>query len=184
MAEIAAAILTAAPPRFALAGISMGGYICLEIMRLAPERVIKLALLDTSARPDTPAQTTQRRALVALARTSDFGALVGQAMNALLHPAHQNDPAIREVNVRMGLTVGVEGLSRQTGGGNRTCRQPPQSSGHIRAYPRSPSGTVILSHRRSRLRRWRRPSQMLGLWSCRNAAVRQRWNSRKPSIAL
>ena len=52
--EMAAAILAAAPPRFALAGISMGGYICFEIMRQAPERVIKLALLNTSARPDTP----------------------------------------------------------------------------------------------------------------------------------
>src|SRR4051794_28223718 len=62
IAAIAAAIVAAAPPRFALAGISMGGLICLEIMRQAPERVIKLALLDTSARPDTPEQTAQRRA--------------------------------------------------------------------------------------------------------------------------
>src|SRR3984885_2686961 len=57
MAEIASAILATAPPRFALGGISMGGYLCFEILRQAPERVIKLALLDTSARPDTPAQT-------------------------------------------------------------------------------------------------------------------------------
>src|SRR5579863_6533753 len=52
--QIARRILASAPPQFALAGISMGGYICLEIMRLAPDRVIKLALIDTSARPDTP----------------------------------------------------------------------------------------------------------------------------------
>src|ERR1700730_4786503 len=65
IAEMAAAILAAAPPRFALAGISMCGYIELEIMRQAPERVIKLALLDTEARADTPAQTAQRRALLA-----------------------------------------------------------------------------------------------------------------------
>jgi pimeloyl-ACP methyl ester carboxylesterase len=57
---MAAAILAAAPPRFALAGISMGGYICLEILRQAPQRVIKLALLDTSARPDAPEQIAQR----------------------------------------------------------------------------------------------------------------------------
>jgi len=102
MAEIAAAILVAAPPRFALAGISMGGYVCLEIMRQAPERVIKLALLNTSARPDTPEQVTLRRALVA------------QLMSAILHPAHQNDPVLRNANVQMGLTVGLEGLIRQT----------------------------------------------------------------------
>lgn len=112
--EMAASILAAAPPRFALVGISMSGYICLEIIRQSPGRVIKLALLDTSARPDTPEQITRRRALVALARTGDFEALLAQVLSAILHPAHQNDPALREVNVRMGLTVGVNGLARQT----------------------------------------------------------------------
>ena len=55
MAAIAADILANAPPKFALAGLSMGGYIAFEMMRQAPERIIKLALLDTSARPETPA---------------------------------------------------------------------------------------------------------------------------------
>jgi pimeloyl-ACP methyl ester carboxylesterase len=114
IAEIAAAILTTAPPRFALAGISMGGYISLEIMRQAPNRVTKLALLDTSARPDTPEQITQRRALIAQARTGNFEALLGQALSAILHPEHQNDLTLREINVRMGLTVGVDGFARQT----------------------------------------------------------------------
>ena len=72
---MAASILASAPERFALAGISMGGYICLEIMRQAPHRMIKLALISTSARPDTPEQVTQRRALLHLVRTGDFEAL-------------------------------------------------------------------------------------------------------------
>ncbi len=71
LAEIAANILVSAPPRFALMGISMGGYLCFEILRQAPERVIALALLDTSARPDTPEQTAQRRALVVQARAGN-----------------------------------------------------------------------------------------------------------------
>ena len=54
---VAAQILRAAPPRFALAGLSYGGYIAFEIMRQAAERVAKLALLDTQARPDTPEQS-------------------------------------------------------------------------------------------------------------------------------
>ena len=61
MAAIARRILAAAPPRFALAGLSMGGYIAFEIMRQAPERVAKLALLDTGARADTPEQTERRQ---------------------------------------------------------------------------------------------------------------------------
>src|ERR1700716_3779957 len=54
MSAIARRILAAAPPRFALVGHSMGGYIALEIMRQAPARVARLALLDTAAHADTP----------------------------------------------------------------------------------------------------------------------------------
>ena len=53
MAAIARRILGSAPPRFALAGLSMGGYIALEIVRQAADRVAKLALLDTGSRADT-----------------------------------------------------------------------------------------------------------------------------------
>src|ERR1019366_536693 len=58
---IAGRILAAAPPRFALAGLSMGGYIALDIMRQAPGRVVKLALLDTGARPESAEQTERRQ---------------------------------------------------------------------------------------------------------------------------
>ena len=61
MGAIARRILAEAPPRFALAGHSMGGYIAFEIMRQAPERVAKLALINTQARPDTPEATERRR---------------------------------------------------------------------------------------------------------------------------
>ncbi|HLY53085.1 MAG TPA: alpha/beta hydrolase, partial [Steroidobacteraceae bacterium] len=61
IAGIARRILANAPPRFALAGLSMGGYICFEILRQAPGRVAKLALLDTSARADTPEASAMRR---------------------------------------------------------------------------------------------------------------------------
>ena len=61
MAAIAGRILAAAPGRFALVGLSMGGYIAFEVLRQAPERVDRLALLDTSARPDTPEQTRRHR---------------------------------------------------------------------------------------------------------------------------
>src|SRR5689334_23798004 len=64
MTAIARRILTGAPPRFALAGLSMGGYIALEIVRQGPERVARLALLDTSARPETAEQTEKRTPLI------------------------------------------------------------------------------------------------------------------------
>lgn len=114
MAEMAAAILAAAPPRFALAGISMGGYVAFEIMRQAPERVEKLALISTQAQPDTPEQSDQRRGLLALARSSDFGGLLRQVTPNMLHPARRGDAALEAVMLRIGLAVGVDGLARQT----------------------------------------------------------------------
>jgi pimeloyl-ACP methyl ester carboxylesterase len=113
IAEIAANILADAPPRFALAGISMGGYICFEILRQAPERVIRLALLDTTARPDTPEQTAQRHALIALSRKANFTTLLAQILTGLVHPAHRRSTHLRDVQIRMGLAIGVEGMARQ-----------------------------------------------------------------------
>src|SRR5215469_18912975 len=72
MAAMAEAVLGAAPPKFALAGLSMGGYVAFEVMRRAPERVERLALLDTSARPDTPEHKRARRELMALAQRGEF----------------------------------------------------------------------------------------------------------------
>jgi pimeloyl-ACP methyl ester carboxylesterase len=72
VAAIAAHILATAPPRFALVGLSMGGYIAFAIVREAPERVARLALLDTSARPDTAEQSERRRGLIALAEGGRF----------------------------------------------------------------------------------------------------------------
>jgi pimeloyl-ACP methyl ester carboxylesterase len=114
IAEIAAAILTDAPPRFALAGISMGGYICMEIMRQAPDRVARLALLDTSAQPDTPEQTRQRRAMLEQARASDFAAWSEEALTSIVHPSRRGDTRLRQINRRMGLAVGLDGFERQT----------------------------------------------------------------------
>jgi len=113
IADIAAAILAAAPPRFALAGISMGGYICLEILRQAPQRVVRLALLDTSARPDTAEQTARRRATVASARNGAFLALAAESARSQVHPGHVDDAHLQEVNARMAAVVGLDAYARQ-----------------------------------------------------------------------
>jgi len=114
MAEIAGNILASAPPRFALGGISMGGYLCFEIMRQAPERVLRLALLDTSALPDTPEATALRRQTIAQAESGDFAAVLAAASTALLHPAHRGNEELVAASVRMGLAVGLDGFRRQT----------------------------------------------------------------------
>jgi pimeloyl-ACP methyl ester carboxylesterase len=110
--DAAASILRDAPPHFALAGISMGGYLSLEIMRQAPSRVSKLALLDTSARPDTVEQTDARLQTLAQARTG-FMAAALLALTRLLHPRRRGDADIIDINMRMARTVGLEGYERQ-----------------------------------------------------------------------
>src|SRR5262245_30971756 len=72
VAAIAPHTLATATPRFALVGLSRGGYIAFAIAREAPERVARLALLDTSARPDTAEQSERRRGLIALAESGRF----------------------------------------------------------------------------------------------------------------
>ena len=113
IAALARDALAQAPEgRFALAGHSMGGYVALEVMRQAPERVERLALLDTHARPDSPEATENRRRLMAIA-DHDFPAVIAAQMPKLLTPKHLQDPALAGVIESMALAVGKEGFKRQ-----------------------------------------------------------------------
>lgn len=112
--EMAALILAAAPPRFALVGVSMGGYLALEIMRQAPERVAKLALVCTSARPDTPEQTAARRKMLEQARAVGFERFLALGADALTHPSRKGDPDLNAASIRMGRAAGLDGFARQT----------------------------------------------------------------------
>ncbi|WP_407116917.1 alpha/beta fold hydrolase [Bradyrhizobium sp. LMG 9283] len=113
MAAIAARVLSEAPPRFALAGHSMGGYIALEIMRQAPERVAKLALINTQARPDTPEATARRRALMERVRRGELRAIREESFPELVHPSRRDDAAILKLVHAQDEDVGVEGYLRQ-----------------------------------------------------------------------
>ena len=85
-AALADMVLAAAPARFALAGLSMGGYVAQEIMRRAPERVLRLALLDSSARGDTAVQARRRRGLIELAGRGRFKGVTPRLLPMLIHP--------------------------------------------------------------------------------------------------
>jgi pimeloyl-ACP methyl ester carboxylesterase len=109
MVAIAQRVLADAPPRFALAGLSMGGYICLEIMRQAPDRVSKLALLDTSARPDTPEQTASREKQIALAAAGKLKLVIEMLMPSLIY----KDESVRSIVRQMSQEIGAEAFIRQ-----------------------------------------------------------------------
>ena len=113
MAAIARRILAAAPPRFALAGLSMGGYIAFEIMRQAGERVAKLALINTQARPDTPEATARRRGLMARATGGEYRAVLDELFAGFVHPSRREDAALKQLVYDMGEDVGAEAFVRQ-----------------------------------------------------------------------
>ncbi len=113
IAALAAAALAQAPaPRFALAGLSMGGYVALEIMRQAPERVIALALLDTSARPDSTESIENRTRLMQRAE-HHYPAVISELLHKLVHPAQLADAALMALITAMALGVGKEVFVRQ-----------------------------------------------------------------------
>jgi pimeloyl-ACP methyl ester carboxylesterase len=113
MDAIAARILAAAPPRFALAGLSMGGYLALAIMRQAPERVQKLALLDTSARPESSEQTARRKPQIALAQDGRFAEVPPLQFPFFVHRNRQGDDALRTRVRLMAEETGAEAFLRQ-----------------------------------------------------------------------
>jgi pimeloyl-ACP methyl ester carboxylesterase len=113
MAGMAQRVLAEAPPRFALAGLSMGGYVAQEIMRRAPERVTRLALLDTSARADTPELTARRRGLIELSQKGQFKGVTPRLLPLLIHPDRLGDAAFTATVMGMAERVGKAGFLRQ-----------------------------------------------------------------------
>src|SRR5271154_6874563 len=118
MAAIASRILAAAPPRFALAGLSMGGYIALEIVHQAPQRVVKLALLDTASHAETAEQTEHRRPVIDAAQTGRFAEVPDRLFPIFVHRARHGGGALKS-------------LVRHHGRGNRPAGFPaPVASDH------------------------------------------------------
>ena len=106
--QIAANILAAAPPRFALGGFSMGGYLSFEILRQAPERVAKLALIDTRAGADTPELTETRRRRAALAKAGKFGLVIEQSFPTSVHNDNVDNSSLYSIHRAMAGANGAE----------------------------------------------------------------------------
>ena len=113
MSAIAQDILRVAPARFALVGLSMGGYIAFEMLRQAPQRIAKVALLDTSARADAPEQSAMRRAQMSLAAQGRLAEVLEQQLPRLVGRARREDAALREVFKLMAEEVGAAAFIRQ-----------------------------------------------------------------------
>lgn len=113
MAAIAAHILSSAPERFVLAGLSMGGYVAFEIMRQAGERVQALILIDTGPHADSPEQTARRRELLSLAAAEGIAPVIERLMPLFIAEDRLEDAQLIETIRRMALETGPEAFARQ-----------------------------------------------------------------------
>lgn len=102
LSGMAARLLRQAPPRFSLAGLSMGGMVCMEVMRQAPERVQRLALLDTNPGADNAERAAQRRKMVDRFNAGEVDALVQEFLE-LVVPASRlgEEEVIRPMRAMM-----------------------------------------------------------------------------------
>lgn len=120
--QMAARILREAPDRFALAGLSMGGYVAFEILRQAPERVTRLALLNTSAAGDDAQRVAQRHAAIQSLQIGRFAGVTHRLLPQLIHPLRIQGPLADAVRA-MAERVGQDAFIRQ----ERTILSRPDS---------------------------------------------------------
>lgn len=107
LGAMAETVLEQAPRRFAVAGHSMGGRVALEVFRQAPERVTRIALLDTGVHPPQPGEREKRMALVDLGREQGMEALVDAWLPPMVHPDRREDGAFMEPLRQMCIAAGL-----------------------------------------------------------------------------
>lgn len=106
-------LLAAAPDRFILIGFSLGGFVAREIVRLAPDRVSGLVLMNSSARPPRPEIARRNAILISLTKDRGFRGLSTDGVKKAFHPDLQdNAPLIQEVK-DMALRMGGEAFIKQ-----------------------------------------------------------------------
>ena len=111
--DVAQAVLADAPPAFAVCGHSMGGYVCFELIRRAPERVRALALVNSSARPDTPEQRQARLDATYLAQRGRFVGVSRRFFPRLVAERARDDAGLLATVQAMAAEVGGKGFATQ-----------------------------------------------------------------------
>lgn len=132
--QMAAAVLDAAPARFALAGHSMGARVALEVVRQAPQRVSRLALLDTGYLARAPGaagdeEARKRQALLDVARAQGVAAMARVWVQGMVHRARLNDTVLIDSIVAMFARRSADTFAGQI----RALLQRPDASSVLRA---------------------------------------------------
>lgn len=113
LVRMAVQVLESAPERISVAGHSMGARVALEMYRLAPERIERLALLDTGVHPLAPGETEKRMALFELGQREGMEVLVDAWLPPMIHPDRRGDRALMQRLREMCLRAGLEQFENQ-----------------------------------------------------------------------
>lgn len=130
MQALAARVLAEAPPRFALAGLSLGGIVAMEVVRQAPDRVERLALLDTNPRAETASVQARRAPQIARALSGDLAGVMRDEMKPNYLAPGPDPAAVLDLCMDMALGLGPEVFARQS----RALRDRPDQQATIAAY--------------------------------------------------
>ena len=122
---LATRILRRAPPRFALAGLSMGGIVAMEVLRQAPDRVERLALLDTNPRAEAPDVQARRARQIARALSGDLEGVLRDEMKPNYLGPGPRRAEILNLCMDMALTLGPQVFARQS---RALCCRPDQQA--------------------------------------------------------
>ena len=146
---MAGAVLKDAPERFYLAGHSMGSRVAMQILNMAPERVIKLALMDTGIHPQKPGEKDRRQALIDLALEKGMHKLARTWGMPMVHPERHNDTAFMQAFFDMIESNSVESYQKQV----HALMSRPDARPFLAG---APNGTLVLCGREDQ---WSPPSQ-------------------------
>ncbi|WP_299887038.1 alpha/beta fold hydrolase [uncultured Ruegeria sp.] len=126
--EIASGLLDQLPHRFALAGLSMGGVVALELIRRAPERVSRLCLMATDAQADTPQIAAGREDLIVAARSGRLEEAMRRVVGSdTLAPGPRRIPILNNL-LSMAMDLGPELFVRQM----QALQRRPDQQGTLR----------------------------------------------------
>lgn len=159
LAAMARRALEQAPDRFSLAGLSMGGYVCFEMLRQQPHRIGRLALLDTTARPDLPVQRMLRQCLIALAQAGQYAFAIEMLLPTFVDPTGPAGARLAEQVRQMAREVGGDGAPT-------FCRQQTAIMSRVDSRPLLPRincPTLVLCGREDRLAPLEHHLEMAGL---------------------
>jgi pimeloyl-ACP methyl ester carboxylesterase len=109
--DVARYVLAQVTGQFAVAGLSYGGIVAFELWRQAPERIVKLALLNTNPHDAAPQTRANQQRFVGMAHLGEFRAITTDFLkDIMLHPDHQKDQTLRAKILTMAQTIGIDGF--------------------------------------------------------------------------